>query len=73
MYILASLTYDLTAKVNVTYHYASTESDVCGARDENGGGQLGYQHDQIYLCPSYPHPYVVTGEGLANTYANPPK
>lgn len=38
-----------------------------------GVGQLGYQHDQIYLCPSYPHPYVVTGEGLANTYANPPK
>lgn len=65
MHVIVSLTYDLTAKkVNVTYHYASTESKVCGARDENGGvGQLGYQHDQIYLYPSYPHPYVVTGEG----------
>lgn len=37
-----------------------------------GVGQLGYQHNQIYLYPSYTHPYVVAGEGLANTYADPP-
>lgn len=37
-----------------------------GLGRRTGVGQLGYQHDQIYLYP-YPHPYVVTGEGLANT------
>lgn len=37
-----------------------------------GVGQLGYQHNQTYLYPSHPYSYVVAGEGLANTYADPP-
>ena len=71
---MVSFTYDLTARKVITMHITMQAQRVMyvGLGRRPGVGHLGYQHDQIYLYPSYTHPYVVAGEDLANTYANPP-